>query len=235
MAPAALGHPAHPTLAVAGRAQLRRDFRLLWRRRGDAVQPLLFALMVVALFPLALGADSPLLARIAPGVLWVAILLAGLLNLDALFRGDLEDGSLEQMMLSPVPLAWLVALRVLAHWCVSAMPLIVLAPVLGEFLHLPRALLGPLLLSLALGTPLLSLLGAVVAALTVGIRRSGMLLAVLALPLYVPVLVFGAGAVAAAAEGLPWLGAIYLLAAGLALSLVLAPLAAATALRIALS
>jgi len=224
-----------PTLAVAGRAQLRRDFRLLWRRRGDAVQPLLFALMVVALFPLALGADSPLLARIAPGVLWVAILLAGLLNLDALFRADLEDGSLEQMMLSPVPLAWLVALRVLAHWCVSALPLLLLAPVLGEFLHLPRPLLGPLLLSLALGTPLLSLLGAVVAALTVGIRRSGMLLAVLALPLYVPVLVFGAGAVAAAAEGLPWLGAIYLLAAGLALSLVLAPLAAATALRIALS
>lgn len=223
------------SLAAAGRAQLRRDFRLLWRRRGDAVQPLLFALMVVALFPLALGADSPLLARIAPGVLWVAVLLAGLLNLDALFRGDLEDGSLEQMMLSNVPLAWLVALRVLAHWCVSALPLIVLAPVLGEFLHLPRALLSPLLVSLALGTPLLSLLGAVVAALTVGIRRSGMLLAVLALPLYVPVLVFGAGAVAAAAEGLPYAGALYMLAAGLVLSLVLAPLAAATALRIALS
>jgi len=226
---------SNTTLAAAGRAQLKRDFRLVWRRRGDAVQPLLFALMVVSLFPLALGADSPLLARIAPGVLWVAVLLSGLLNLDALFRGDLEDGSLEQMMLSPVPLAWLVALRVLAHWCVSALPLLLLAPVLGEFLHLPHALLPPLLLSLALGTPLLSLLGSVVAALTVGIRRSGMLLAVLALPLFVPVLVFGAGAVAAAAEGLPWLGAIYLLAAGLALSLVLAPLAAATALRIALS
>ena len=223
------------SLAAAGRAQLRRDFRLLWRRRGDAMQPLLFALMVVALFPLALGADSPLLARIAPGVLWVAVLLAGMLNLDALFRGDLEDGSLEQMMLSNVPLAWLVALRVLVHWCVSALPLLLMAPVLGEFLHLPRALLGPLLASLALGTPLLSLLGAVVAALTVGIRRSGMLLAVLALPLYVPVLVFGAGAVAAAAEGLPYVGALYMLAAGLVLSLVLAPLAAATALRIALS
>lgn len=228
------GHPAAAP-AAAARAQLARDFRLLWRRRGDALQPLLFALMVVSLFPLALGAGSPLLARIAPGVVWVAVLLAGLLNLDALFRGDLEDGSLEQMMLSKVPLAWLVALRVLVHWCVSALPLLLLAPLLGEFLHLPRALLPPLLLSLALGTPLLSLLGAVVAALTVGIRRSGMLLAVLALPLFVPVLVFGAGAVAAAAQGLPWLGAIYLLAAGLALSLVLAPLAAATALRIALS
>jgi heme exporter protein B len=226
---------ASVSLGDAARAQLARDFRLLWRRRGDALQPLLFAVMVVALFPLALGASSPLLARIAPGVLWVAVLLAGLLNLDALFRGDLEDGSLEQMMLSPAPLAWLVALRVLVHWCVSALPLLVLAPVLGELLHLPRTLLGPLLLSLALGTPLLSLLGAVVAALTVGIRRSGMLLAVLALPLYVPVLVFGAGAVAAAGQGLPWLGAIYLLAAGLALCVVLAPLAAATALRIALS
>ncbi|MEO8161628.1 MAG: heme exporter protein CcmB [Arenimonas sp.] len=224
-----------PSLATVGRAQLARDFRLLWRRRGDALQPLLFALMVVALFPLGLGAASPLLARIAPGVIWVAVLLAGLLNLDALFRGDLEDGSLEQMMLSPAPLAWLVALRVLVHWCVSALPLLLVAPVLGEFLHLPRELLPPLLLSLALGTPLLSLVGAVVAALTVGIRRSGMLLAVLALPLFVPVLVFGAGAVSAAAQGLPWLGAIYLLAAGLALSLVLAPLAAATALRIALS
>ena len=223
------------TLVSVGRAQLARDFRLLWRRRGDTLQPLLFALMVVTLFPLALGASSPLLARIAPGVLWVAVLLAGLLNLDALFRGDLEDGSLEQMMLSPAPLAWLVALRVLVHWCVSALPLLLLAPLLGEFLHLPRELLPPLLLSLALGTPLLSLVGAVVAALTVGIRRSGMLLAVLALPLFVPVLVFGAGAVTAAAQGLPWIGAIYLLAAGLALSLVLAPLAAATALRIALS
>jgi heme exporter protein B len=219
----------------AARGQLARDFRLLWRRRGDAMQPVLFALMVVTLFPLALGSEPAVLARIAPGVLWVAALLAGLLNLDALFRADLEDGSLEQMMLSPAPLAWLVALRILAHWCVSGLPVLLLAPLLAEMLQLPRHLLVPLMLSLALGTPLLSLVGAIVAALTVGIRRSGMLLAVLALPLFVPVLVFGAGAVGAAAQGLPWLGAIYLLAAGLALLLVLAPLAAATALRIALT
>jgi heme exporter protein B len=219
----------------AARGQLDRDFRLLWRRRGDAMQPVLFALMVVTLFPLALGSEPAVLARIAPGVLWVAALLAGLLNLDALFRADLEDGSLEQMMLSPAPLAWLVALRILAHWCVSGLPVLLLAPLLAEMLQLPRPLLVPLLLSLALGTPLLSLVGAIVAALTVGIRRSGMLLAVLALPLFVPVLVFGAGAVGAAAQGQPWLGAIYLLAAGLALLLVLAPLAAATALRIALT
>ena len=224
-----------PSLMACARAQLERDLRLVWRRRGDAMQPVLFALMVIALFPLALGSESPMLARIAPGVLWVAVLLAGLLTLDSLFRSDLEDGSLEQLLLSPVPLAWLIAMRVAVHWTVTSLPLLVLTPFFAELLQLPRDLLAPMLLSLALGTPLLSLIGAVVAALTVGIRRSGMLLSVLALPLFLPVLVFGAGAVVAAAQGLPWMGAIYLLAAGLAACLVLAPLAAATALRIALT
>jgi len=224
-----------PSLMACARAQLERDLRLVWRRRGDAMQPILFALMVIALFPLALGSESPMLARIAPGVLWVAVLLAGLLTLDSLFRSDLEDGSLEQLLLSPVPLAWLIAMRVAVHWTVTSLPLLVVTPFFAELLQLPRDLLAPMMLSLALGTPLLSLIGAVVAALTVGIRRSGMLLAVLALPLFLPVLVFGAGAVVAAAQGLPWMGAIYLLAAGLAACLVLAPLAAATALRIALT
>lgn len=226
---------ATPGLWACARAQLERDLRLVWRRRGDSLQPLLFALMVIALFPLALGSEPVMLARIAPGVLWVAVLLAGLLTLDSLFRSDLEDGSLEQLLLSPVPLAWLVGMRVLVHWAVSALPLILLTPFFAQLLQLPEPLLAPLMLSLALGTPLLSLVGAVVAALTVGIRRSGMLLAVLALPLFLPVLVFGAGAVVAASQGLPWLGAIYLLAAGLAACMVLAPLAAATALRIALT
>ena len=226
---------ATPGLWACARAQLERDLRLVWRRRGDSLQPLLFALMVIALFPLALGSEPVMLARIAPGVLWVAVLLAGLLTLDSLFRSDLEDGSLEQLLLSPVPLAWLVGMRVLVHWAVSALPLILLTPFFAQLLQLPAPLLAPLMLSLALGTPLLSLVGAVVAALTVGIRRSGMLLAVLALPLFLPVLVFGAGAVVAAGQGLPWLGAIYLLAAGLAACVVLAPLAAATALRIALT
>ncbi len=224
-----------PSLLALAKAQAERDLRLVWRRRGDALQPLMFALMVVALFPLALGAEPGKLAKIAPGVLWVAVLLSGLLTLDNLFRSDLEDGSLEQLLLSRAPLAWLIAVRVAVHWTVTALPLLIATPLLAELLALPHDLLGPLLASLALGTPLLSLIGAVVAALTVGIRRSGMLLAVLALPLYVPVLVFGAGAVAAASQGLPWLGAIYLLGAGLALALVLAPLAAATALRIALT
>ena len=226
---------SQPSLLAAARAQARRDLRLVWRRRGDAAQPLLFALMVVALFPLAVGADPVQLARIAPGVVWVAVLLAGLLTLDSLYRGDLEDGSLEQMLLAPVPLAWLVAVRVAVHWATSALPLVLLVPVLAELLFLPGELLPLLLVSLLLGTPLLSLLGAVVAALTVGIRRSGMLLALLALPLFLPVLVFGAGSVMAAAQGLPWAGALLLLAAGLVLALVLAPLAAAAAIRIALT
>ena len=231
----ALAQAAAPSLMACARAQLERDLRLVWRRRSDAMQPILFALMVIALFPLALGSEAPMLARIAPGVLWVAVLLAGLLTLDSLFRSDLEDGSLEQLLLSPVPLAWLIAMRVAVHWTVTSLPLLILTPFFAELLQLPHHLLAPMLLSLALGTPLLSLIGAVVAALTVGIRRSGMLLAVLALPLFLPVLVFGAGAVVAAAQGLPWMGAIYLLAAGLAACLVLAPLAAATALRIALT
>ena len=225
-----------PGLLDAARGQLARDAKLVWRRRGDALQPLLFALMVVALFPLALGgSERELLGRIAPGVVWAAVLLSGLLGLDGLYRSDADDGSLEQMLMSPVPLAWLLGMRVIVHWATTALPLVLLAPVLGELLYLPADLRVPLLASLALGTPLLSLLGAVVAALTVGIRRSGMILAVLALPLYVPVLVFGAGAVVAAAQGLPWVGALYLLGAGLALAIVLAPLAAAAAIRIALA
>ncbi|RZZ81134.1 heme exporter protein CcmB [Pseudoxanthomonas winnipegensis] len=212
---------------------LRRDLRLLWRRRGDALQPALFALLVVVLFALALGANPQLLGRVAPAVLWLAALLAGLLTLDSLFRGDAEDGSLEQWILAPVPLAWLVAVRVFAHWLATAGPVLIATPLLAELLYLPRPLLPVLMASLALGTPLLSLLGAVVAALTVGMRRAGVLLALLALPLYVPVLVFGAGAVARASEGLDPGFALLMLAAGLALAIVLAPLATAAALRIA--
>lgn len=224
-----------PSLLQAGRALLLRDLRLLWRRRGDAFQPAMFALLVVVLFALGLGGEPQMLGKVAPAVLWVAVLLAGLLSLDTLFRGDAEDGSLEQWILAPVPLAWLVAVRVFSHWLTTALPLIVVTPVLGELLHLPTPQLPVLLASLALGTPLLSLLGAVVAALTVGMKRSGILVALLALPLYVPVLVFGAGSVAASAQGLDAVGALLLLAAGLVVAVVLAPLAAAAAIRISLT
>ncbi|MQP77551.1 heme exporter protein CcmB [Stenotrophomonas sp. MYb238] len=222
-----------PTLFDAARALLARDLKLLWRRRGDAAQPILFALLVVALFALALGGNPQLLQRVAAAVLWLSVLLAGLLSLDTLFRGDAEDGSLEQWLLSPVPLPWLVAVRVFSHWLTTAFPLVLVSPLLAELMQLPRDQLPVLVASLALGTPLLSLLGAVVAALTVGMRRSGILLALLVLPLYVPVLVFGAGAVAAAAQGFDASGALLLLAAGLVVSLLLAPLTAAAAIRIA--
>jgi heme exporter protein B len=219
----------------AARALIARDLRLLWRRRGDALQPALFALLVIVLFALALGSDAATLSRVAGGVLWVAVMLSGLLALDTLFRGDAEDGSLEQWLLAPVPLAWLVLVRVFTHWATTALPLLLATPLLAELLGLPRAQWPVLMASLALGTPLLGLLGAVVAALTVGMRRSGILVALLALPLYVPVLVFGAGSVAASAQGLDPGGALLLLGAGLVLALVLAPLAAAAAIRIALS
>ena len=217
----------------SAKALVIRDLRLLWRRRGDAAQPALFTLLVIVLFALALGSEASTLAKVAPGVLWVAVLLSGLLSLDTLFRGDAEDGSLEQWMLAPVPLAWLALVRTLTHWATTALPLIVFAPLLAELLHMPHAQLPVLLASLLLGTPLLSLLGAVVAALTVGMRRSGILVALLALPLYVPVLVFSAGSVTASAQGLDPTGGLLFLAAGLVLALVLAPLATAAALRIA--
>jgi heme exporter protein B len=222
------------TALGACRALLARDLRLLWRRRGDALSPVLFALLVITLFPFALGPQPDILARIAPAVIWVALLLAGLLSLDTLFRGDLDDGSLEQLMLAPHPLALLVACKILVHWLSTALPLVLATPFFAALLYLPENLLPVLLTSLALGTPLLSLIGAVVVALTVGMRRSGMLLALLALPLYVPVLIFGAGSVMEAAQGLPSSGALLLLGAGLVLALVLAPLAAAAALRIAM-
>jgi len=221
-------------MTAAARALLLRDLRLLWRRRGDAFQPALFALLVVVLFALAFGGDREALAPVAAPALWIAVLLAGLLALDTLFRGDADDGSLEQWLLAPVPLPWLVAVRTFMHWATTALPVLLATPFLAELLHLPPGQLGVLMASLALGTPVLSLLGAVVAALTVGMRRSGILVALLALPLYVPVLVFGAGSVAQASQGMDPAGALLLMAAGLVLAIVLAPLAAAAAIRISM-
>ncbi|TCZ87080.1 heme exporter protein CcmB [Lysobacter sp. N42] len=226
---------AHTGLLASARALALRDVRLVWRRRGDALQPAMFAVLVIVLFALALGGEPRVLAQVAAAVLWLAVLLAGQLALDGLFRSDADDGSLEQWMLAPVPLSWLVLVRTAMHWLTTALPLLLAAPLLAELLQLPHAQLPVLLASLALGTPILSLIGAVIAALTVGMKRSGILVALLALPLYVPVLVFGAGSVAAAAQGLDVQGALLLLAAGLVAALLLAPLAAAAALRISLN
>ncbi|MGA9423213.1 MAG: heme exporter protein CcmB [Rhodanobacteraceae bacterium] len=222
------------TTTAACAALIRRDLTLVWRRRGDTLNPVLFALMVIALFPLALGPEPSQLAHIAAAVVFVAILLANLLALDNLFRGDHEDGSLEQLVLSPHPLALLLGCRIGVHWLTTALPLIVISPLLAELLHLPVPLRGVMIVALVVATPLLSLTGAMCVALTIGMRRSGMLLALLVLPLYVPVLIFGAGACNAAGAGLPYAAPLLWLAAGLALALVLAPLAAALALKISL-
>lgn len=224
--------PGSTTAACA--ALLRRDLTLAWRRRGDIALPVLYAVIVVTLFPFALGPEPALLARIAGGVVFVTVLLAMLLSLDGLFRPDIDDGSMEQLMLAPQPLALLVGMKILAHWLTAALPLIVVAPVLAGMLHLPSAATGVLVLALAIATPLLSLLGGVLVALTAGAKRSGMLLALMLLPLCVPVVIFAAGAVAAAQDGLPWIAPIAWLGAGLALAVVLAPLACAAALRIAM-
>ncbi len=224
----------HAPLAPACAALLRRDLTLAWRQRGDIALPVLYALVVSTLFPFALGPDLALLQRIAGGVVLVTVVLAMLLALDAMFRSDIEDGSLEQLMLSPQPLAPMLGMKILAHWLTTALPLIVIAPLLASLLHLPVAVMPVLLLALLLATPLISLLGAILVALTAGSRRSGMLLALMLLPLCVPVVIFAAGALAAAQQGLPWIAPIAWLGAAFALALVLAPLACAAALRIAL-
>jgi heme exporter protein B len=211
------------------RALLARDLGLMWQKRSDAAQPMLFALMVCVMFPLAMGSEPARLEQSASAVIWVAHLLAGMLVLDNLYRSDFEDGSLEQLLLAPVPLPMVIASKVAVHWLTTALPLLVLTPLLAQLLFLPMSLLPVLMLSLLIGSLLMSLIGAVVAALTLGIRRSGLLLALMALPMYVPVLVFGAGSVWSAGQGLPWLGAIYLMCAGLVLLIVLAPWAAASA------
>ena len=211
---------------------LRRDLQLAIRRRSELLNPLFFFILVVSLFPLGIGPDPGVLALIAPGVIWVAALLATLLGLERLFRSDYEDGSLEQFLLSPQPLTLLVLAKVLAHWLLTGLPLLLISPLLGVLLHLPGSAITVLPLSLLLGSPALSLIGAIGVALTVSLRRGSVLLTLLVLPLYVPVLIFGTSAVAAAAQGLPISGQLALLGAVLALALSLAPVAIAAGLRI---
>ncbi|MBK3748830.1 heme exporter protein CcmB [Stutzerimonas balearica] len=211
---------------------LARESRLLFRRPAELANPLVFFAIVIALFPLAVGPESQLLQSISPGLVWVAALLAVLLSLDGLFRSDFEDGSLEQWVVSPHPLPLLVLAKVLAHWIFSGLALVLLAPLLGMMLGLPLRTLPVLMLSLLLGTPILSLLGAVGAALTVGLKRGGLLLALLILPLYIPVLILGSGALQAALQGLPAAGHLLWLASLTALAVTLTPFAIAAGLRI---
>ncbi len=213
---------------------LMRDLTLAFRHRGELANPLMFFVMVVSLFPLGIGPAPSTLAEIAPGIIWVAALLASMLALDAMFRTDFEDGSLEQMALSHHPLSVIVLAKVLAHWLITGLPLLIVAPLLGVLLYLPDNAMVVLVLSLALGTPVLSLVGAIGTGLTVGLKRGGVLLSLLVLPLYVPVLIFGALAVNDATAGLNVTGHLYLMGALLVLSIALSPLATAAAIRVSI-
>ncbi|MTW20057.1 heme exporter protein CcmB [Allochromatium palmeri] len=214
---------------------LKRDLLLAMRRRTDALTTLFFFIIVVSLFPLGVGTERQVLQILGPGVVWVAALLASMLALERLFAADYEDGTLEQMLLTAQPLSLLVLAKVGAHWLLTGLPLVLIAPLVGMQYHLTDTQIGIMMLSLALGTPILSLIGAIGAALTLGLRGGGILLSLLILPLYIPVLVYGAGAVEVSRIALtdtePYL---MLLGAFLLAALTLAPLASAAALKISL-
>jgi heme exporter protein B len=211
-----------------------RDLMLAWRRRADVLSTLFFFVIVASLFPLGIGPETQLLRAIAPGVVWVAALLASMLSLGRVFQNDEYDGTLEQMLLTPQPLYLVVVGKVLAQWLVSEVPLVLIAPLLGVQFGLASDTLVILFVSLLIGTPILSLIGSIGAALTLGLRGGGVLIALLILPLYIPVLIFGAGAVDASINGVSWHANLYLLGAFLVVSLVFAPWATAAALRISL-
>ncbi|MGH9970307.1 MAG: heme exporter protein CcmB [Pyrinomonadaceae bacterium] len=211
-----------------------RDLTLAWRRRADVLSTLFFFLIVVSLFPLGIGPETQLLRLIAPGVVWVAALLASMLSLGRLFASDYQDGTLEQILLTPQPLYLVVLGKVLALWIVSGVPLALMSPLLGLQFGLSQNSLLVLALSLLIGTPVLALIGSIGAALTLGLRGGGVLISLLVLPLYIPVLIFGAGAVDATIIGGHVQGSLSLLGAMLVLSLVFAPWATSAALRISL-
>ena len=212
----------------------RRDLLIVMRRKSEVLTALFFFVIVSSLFPLGIGPEPALLRKIAPGVLWVGALLATMLGLQRMFAADYADGTLEQMVISPSPLVSLIVGKILAHWLVSGLPLVLIAPLLGLQFDLDVDALGVLVLTLFLGTPLLSLVGSIGAALTLGVRGGGVLLSLLVLPLYIPTLIFGAGAVEAHISGLGAGGHLSLLGALVLLAGLFAPWATAAALRIAL-
>jgi heme exporter protein B len=215
-------------------ALLKRDLRLAVRQGGGAGMAIGFFLIVVTMIPLGVGPDLNLLSRVAPGILWAALLLAALLTLDRIFQADYEDGSLDVMMMSPLPLELVAATKSLAHWIATGVPLAISAPLLGVVLNLEAKAIGPLALTMLVGTPAISFIGAIGAGLTLALRRGGLLTAVLVMPLYVPVLIFGVAAVKAAITGpVPFATPFLILVALSLASVVLSPLAAAAALRAA--
>ncbi|TNF91999.1 MAG: heme exporter protein CcmB [Gammaproteobacteria bacterium] len=210
-----------------------RDMVLAMRRRTEVLTALFFFIIVISLFPLGVGVEKATLRLIAPGVVWIAALLASMLALERLFEGDYADGSLEQMLLTPQPVFILVLGKVFAHWLLTGIPLVLISPLVALQYYMPESSIGPMMLALLIGTPILSLIGAIGAALTLGLRGGGILISLLVLPLYIPVLIYGAGAVAASTvEGAPAQAYFMLLSAFLVLALIFSPWASSAALRI---
>ncbi len=224
-----------PGIGAAFVSTLKRDLLIALKRRNDLLNPIMFFLIVVTLFPLGISPDPAELSRVAAGVVWVSALLASMLSLDNLFRADYEDGSLEQLLLSPQPLYFLVLAKNIAHWLVSGLPVVILSPVMAYMLYLPGEAYGTLFLTLLLGTPVLSLFGSIGVALTVGLGSRGLILAVIVLPLAMPVLIIGAKAVTDVQFGLPVGMHLSLLGAMLALALSIGPLASAAALKVSVN
>jgi len=212
-----------------------KELKGAFRRQSDILNPVWFFIIVVTLFPLGIGTDPILLARIAPGIIWVAALLAALLSFERLFKDDFIDGSLEQLMLMPHPLSWLVSAKVFAHWLLTGLPILFVSPLLAVFLAMEPTTYFALFLTLLIGTPILSLLGAIGVALTVGLRKGGILLSLIMLPLSIPILIFSTMAIDAAAYGQSYLGLLALLGAMLVTSITLAPFAIAASLRVSVS
>lgn len=213
----------------------KRDLLIAFRRRSEIVHPLIFFVMVVSLFPLAIGDDKVLLQKIAPAIIWVTALLATMLSLDNLFRSDFEDGSLEQMTLLKTSLSMLVTAKVAAHWVTTGLPLILITPLLAVLLYLPGDTISMLMLTLLLGTPTLSLIGAVGIALTVGLRQGGVILSLLILPLYIPVLIFATLALQNVGQGFSAEAQLSMMLAILVLAITLSPFAIAAALKVSLN
>lgn len=213
-------------------ALLSRELLIAYRRLAEVFNPLWFFVLVITLFPLSVGPDPQMLQRIAPGIIWVAALLSALLSLERLFRDDFTDGSLEQLMLTPVSLPLIVITKIVAHWILTGFPLLLISPLLAVLLSLDVRTWCAVALTLLLGTPALSFIGAIGVGLTVGLRKGGVLLSLLMLPLFIPVLIFATSAVDAAAMGMTYLGQLAILAAILVLASVLAPFAISAALRI---
>jgi len=216
-------------------AIMRRDLRVAMRQRSDLLNPILFLLVVITLFPLGVGPGPDVLSRIAPGVIWVSAILSALLGLERIFRDDFRDGALEQMLLLPVAVEWSVLAKITVHWLLTALPLLVLAPLFALLLNLTPSAWGTLWVTLLLGTPVISCVGAIGVALTVSLNKGGALLSLLLLPLLIPLLIFATAAVEAAATGLSPAGPLALMAAIMVLTVVLSPYAVHAALRVSVN